>query len=197
MDEREILSACAPKARSREALEEAVAECFYLLAQGRLAALGDLYDILGVDVFGYVRSMTGSNSDAEDVFQEVFAKIAGRGAKLARVNKPLAYVFTVARNEALSLISRRSKRRHAGEEALLFEAAPQERPIRLTPSEAQDALAKLPDEQRETVVLKIYQGFTFAEIGEITDVSANTAASRYRYGIEKLARLLKFATGDE
>ena len=44
----------------------------------------------------------------------------------------------------------------------------------------------LPAEQREVVFLKIYEGLTFKEIGSVCGVSANTAASRYRYGIEKL-----------
>jgi RNA polymerase sigma-70 factor (ECF subfamily) len=44
----------------------------------------------------------------------------------------------------------------------------------------------LPAEQREAVYLKIFDGLTFKEIGSVCGVTANTAASRYRYGIEKL-----------
>ena len=47
-------------------------------------------------------------------------------------------------------------------------------------------VARLPQEQREVVALKIDGGLTFAEIGEALSISANTAASRYRYALEKL-----------
>ena len=45
---------------------------------------------------------------------------------------------------------------------------------------------ELPAEQREVVYLKVFDGLTFKEIASVCGVSANTAASRYRYGIEKL-----------
>ena len=44
----------------------------------------------------------------------------------------------------------------------------------------------LPAEQKEVVFLKVFDGMTFKEIGSVCGVSSNTAASRYRYGIEKL-----------
>jgi RNA polymerase sigma-70 factor (ECF subfamily) len=52
------------------------------------------------------------------------------------------------------------------------------------------ALASLPVEQREVVVLKVYEGLSFKEIAELTDISINTIASRYRYAIEKLRGVL-------
>jgi len=176
-----------------------IAACFRLIAQGRIAALGDLYDLTAVDLYGYIRSILGSASEAEDVFQEVFARIAARGPKLIKVEKPLAYMFTIARNEAFGVLSKRAARRRLGEDAALFEepAAENSSGPTLTASEATRALAELPDDQRETVVLKIYEGCTFAQIAEITEVSANTAASRYRYGLMKLAKLLGKAIKEE
>ena len=55
----------------------------------------------------------------------------------------------------------------------------------------QQAVAKLPAEQAEVVVLKIWEQFTFAEIATLIDESPNTAASRYRYALEKLSRHLQ------
>ena len=50
----------------------------------------------------------------------------------------------------------------------------------------EQALPTLPDEQREVLALKIDGGLTFAEIGALLGVGLNTAASRYRYALEKL-----------
>ena len=52
-------------------------------------------------------------------------------------------------------------------------------------------LAALPCDQREVIVLKIWHAHTFEEIGELLDISPNTAAGRYRYGLQKLRLFLK------
>ena len=53
------------------------------------------------------------------------------------------------------------------------------------------ALQKLPSSQAEVVVLKIWEGMTFAEIAEVLGESPNTAASRYRYALQKLSQYLQ------
>jgi RNA polymerase sigma-70 factor (ECF subfamily) len=52
------------------------------------------------------------------------------------------------------------------------------------------ALRALPAEQREVVHLKIYDGMTFQAIADRLEIPLNTAASRYRYAIDKLRELL-------
>ena len=51
---------------------------------------------------------------------------------------------------------------------------------------AQAALTQLPPEQREVIVLKVWGGLTFSQIAETLGMPANTAASRYRYGLTAL-----------
>ena len=55
----------------------------------------------------------------------------------------------------------------------------------------QAALAQLPTAQREVIVLKIWGELTFAQIAQALDESINTIASRYRYGLEAMRRLLE------
>ena len=52
------------------------------------------------------------------------------------------------------------------------------------------ALRELPEEQREVLVMKIWGGLTFAQVGEALAISANTAGSRYRYALERLREAL-------
>ena len=54
-----------------------------------------------------------------------------------------------------------------------------------------DALAELPAEQRAVVHLKFWEGLTFEQIAEALDIPLNTAASRYRYGLDKLREWLR------
>jgi RNA polymerase sigma-70 factor (ECF subfamily) len=54
-----------------------------------------------------------------------------------------------------------------------------------------DALARVPEDQREVVILKLFEGLTFREIASVCDESIPTVASRYRYGVDKLRGLLE------
>ena len=62
---------------------------------------------------------------------------------------------------------------------------------RLFRDELSEALAGLPEEQRAVVHLKLWEGLTFEEIAAALDISPNTAASRYRYGLDKLRDRLR------
>ena len=69
-----------------------------------------------------------------------------------------------------------------------FEPSREENPAE---AEAKRCLAGLPPEQREVIVLKIWNEFTFEAIGRLLELSPNTVAGRYRYGMNKLKTLLK------
>jgi len=57
--------------------------------------------------------------------------------------------------------------------------------------ELEAALKTLSDKESEVVVLSVWSGMSFAEIAEVTECSKSTAASRYRYALEKLRKLMK------
>src|SRR5215467_7394662 len=109
--------------------------------------------------------------------------------RVAAPLQPEHYCVRAFRNRALNY--RRSLwRRLAREWESMdwFERSPVESPAE---REAMQALAKLPAEQREVIVLKIWHEYTFEEIGELLEISPNTAAGRYRYGLQKLKTHLK------
>ena len=60
--------------------------------------------------------------------------------------------------------------------------------------DAMRCLAELPPEQREVIVLKLWHDCTFAMIGGLLDISPNTAAGRYRYGLQKIRLCLEGLT---
>jgi RNA polymerase sigma-70 factor (ECF subfamily) len=84
----------------------------------------------------------------------------------------------------------RNYERLAAETASLFARAsdPDERAFGAALT---DALGELPIEQRAVVHLKLWEGLTFEAIAEALEISPNTAASRYRYGVDKLRGLLR------
>ncbi|HEX7862503.1 MAG TPA: sigma-70 family RNA polymerase sigma factor [Verrucomicrobiae bacterium] len=145
-----------------------------------------LYDEKAAQLILYGRALGLSHSEAEDVLQETFIALM----KLAERPKSVeSYAFRTVRNRALNY-KRSLWRRLAREVESLrwFERSPDETAAERA---AMRALQHLPREQREVIVLKIWSRYTFDEIAGVLELSPNTVAGRYRYGIEKLRVSLK------
>lgn len=157
--------------------------------------LAALYDAHGLGVFGYVHAILADRAEAEDVVQEVFLRALARSRWWFGLSNPAGYLYRAARNEALSRLRKRSVRTRAAAE-LAYSVA-MIAPVDGTLDAAEEAarvnaaLLALPVEQREVVVLKVYQNMTFKEIAHVTGASQNTAASRYRYALAKLKEILE------
>jgi RNA polymerase sigma-70 factor (ECF subfamily) len=145
----------------------------------------DLYERVGRGLYAYARSLTGRADLAEDFVQEAFLRYLQTGrSPLDPAAGP--FLYGIVRNLGHDL-ARRSARRAKHES----EAA-RAKPV-VSPGSEALALAELeqlPLEQREVVVLKILADLTFEEIGELVRAPAATAASRYRYALEKLTARL-------
>ena len=157
--------------------------------------LEQLYDAHAQAIFAFVMNVTRSEAETRDVLQEVFVKLASRPELLRDVRDERGFLLRLAHNLALDLMRRRSSRekRHdqfAAEADLVFEPSHDvdERSFREALSEG---LALLPVEQRAVAHLKLWEGLTFEAIAEMLDISLNTAASRYRYAIDKLRERLR------
>ena len=157
--------------------------------------LHQLYDQHAASLFGFVLNLTRSEPDTRDVLQELFLKIAARPDQLAAVRQPRAWLLRLAHNLAIDTLRRRAGHDHAIERAAAEPAplfAPSQNPDETSYRAAlASALAELPAEQRAVVHLKLWEDLTFAEIADALDIPPNTAASRYRYAIDKLQTLLR------
>ena len=154
--------------------------------------LEDLYRSKAAEILLYGRALGLSHSEAEDVLQETFATLVRSENPPPR--QPLHYCLRTFRNRALNYkrsLFRRLAREF--ESKRWFEPAAGEVPQE---TEAMRCLATLPREQREVIVLKIWHQHTFEEIGQLLEISPNTAAGRYRYGMNKLRACLE-ETPDE
>ncbi len=145
-----------------------------------------LYESKAGKVLLYGRALGLSHSESEDVLQETFISLLELDTQPA---DPLRFVVRCFRNRALNY--RRGFWRRLVRELEAHRWFEKSDEPSVEEEQAMRHLAKLSQEQREVIVLKIWHGETFESIGSLLDISPNTAAGRYRYGLKKLRELLQ------
>jgi RNA polymerase sigma-70 factor, ECF subfamily len=163
------------------------------IRKGDPAALADVYDCLGHKLYIYLLTILRSESAAEETLQNLFVTIARKRELLLKASNLTGYLFRMARNHALDF---RRRQRPADEPLAAYEAVLVWHDDSLAIERREEwaavlrALDHLPFEQQEVINLKNLQGLTFDEIGQALNISRNTAASRYRYGLQRLREIL-------
>lgn len=151
----------------------------------------------------FARQQTRSQEDAQDIFQDALVKLVDKirsGEFVGGQDSWLPYLYTAIRRLAIDL-SRKDDRRKRREDNVGIEIEEDakdafhpwfesEASDDETRSQLEDGLKELPQKFSEVITMKIWGERTFAEIGETLGISQNTAASRYRYGLEALKKHL-------
>jgi RNA polymerase sigma-70 factor (ECF subfamily) len=154
-----------------------------------------LYDNHAQALFAFLLNLTRDEDDTRDVLQEVFVKLARQTGLLDGVRDERAFLIRLVHNAAIDLMRRRGTREkhheQFGTEAVTPFAPtedPDEQSFRIALAEA---LGELPPDQRAVVHLKLWEELTFEQIAAALEIPPNTAASRYRYGLDKLRDRLR------
>jgi RNA polymerase sigma-70 factor (ECF subfamily) len=140
-------------------------------------------------VYNYLLRLVSNREDALDVSQEVFLKAYQSLPKLDDPARFAGWLFRIAHNEAFSLLRRRRP-----DTELIGDPRPASTSARLLPIElslaVESALGRLNDDQREAVLLKVYQGFKFEEMAEILGCPVSTVKSRLYTALDLLKTTL-------
>jgi len=154
-----------------------------------------LYDDHAQALFAFLLNLTRSEADTRDLLQELFIKLAQRPQLLDGIREPRAFLLRLTHNLAIDAMRRRGTREKTHEQVAADTAsvfAPIADPDELAFRNAlSKAIGELPADQRAVVHLKLWEGLTFETIAGLLDISPNTAASRYRYGLDKLRERLR------
>ena len=154
-----------------------------------------LYDEHAQPLYAFLLNLTRDEADTRDLLQDIFVKLARDPELLTGVRDERAFLIRLAHNAAIDMMRRRGTRDKTREQFTaesISPFAPANDPDEQTFRNAlADALAELPAEQRTVVHLKLWERLTFEEIAETLDIPLNTAASRYRYGLDKLRECLR------
>src|SRR5674476_73447 len=154
-----------------------------------------LYDEHAQTLYAFLLNFTRDEADTRDLLQEIFVKLARDPELLTGIREERAFLIRLAHNAAIDLMRRRGTRDKTKENfaaEIISPFAPTNDPDEKTfRAELAGALAELPPDQRAVVHLKLWGGQTFEEIAAALEIPLNTAASRYRYGLDKLRGRLR------
>jgi len=166
-----------------------------LAARSEQAALAELYDRFGRPAYGLALRILRDEALAEDAVQEAFLALWRTAARFVpERGKASTWILTLVHRRAVDIV-RREERGRA--DALEQAPEPQSRDtvdeeawLRLRRERVQDALRKLPDQQREAIELAYYGGFTQSELAERLGQPLGAIKSRMFLGLTRLRELL-------
>ena len=172
-----------------------------LVARGDEGALGELYDRFGRVAYGLALRIVRDTGLAEDAVQEAFLAVWRSASRfVAERAKASTWIMTFVHRRAVDVVRREQTRR-----AEALAAAPQvggdateeEAWLRLVRTRVQEALRRLPDQQREAIELAYYGGFTQSELADRLGEPLGTIKSRMFSGLVRLRDLLAEAGHQE
>ena len=165
-----------------------------LAARSEQSALAELYDRYGRPAYGLALRVLRDDALAEDAVQDAFLALWRTAARFVpERGKASTWIFTLVHRRAVDLVRREERRR-----ADTIEQAPEqgggsveeEALLRFQRERVQNALKKLPDQQREAIELAYYGGFTQSELAERLGQPLGTIKSRMFLGLARLRELL-------
>ncbi len=142
-------------------------------------------------VYNYLLRLVRNREDALDLTQDVFLKAYQNLRKLDDPGRFAPWLYRIAHNEAYSMFRKRRPETDVDEiepeavETGITVGGSSVFPVELSLAVA-SALDRLSSDQREAVVLKIYQGFKFEEMAEILSCPVSTVKSRLYTALELL-----------
>jgi len=176
-------------------------ELIRLYLNGDIGALNILVKRYHKPVFNYILKLVGNREAADDLAQTVFIKCYKSLRRLKDHNRFAPWLYRIAVNVVRDYWRQRRDMAPLDDESddvnsLTNLLASDDDPYEAVEAEqraelVRRALKMLPQEQREVLVLKIYQGLKFTEIAEIVDAPLNTVKSRLYYGISALKKIFQ------
>jgi RNA polymerase sigma factor (sigma-70 family) len=190
----EYAIAFAPAKRRVRVRERSDEELLEAVASGDDGALAALYDRFGRVAYGLAYRILRDQALAEDAVQEAFLAVwrSAQGYRRERA-KPATWILTLVHRRSVDLVRREDRRRA---EALDETREPatasvdEEAGIRDRRMAVQEALTRLPEDQRQALELAYYGGLTQSELAERLGVPLGTIKSRMFAGLARLRELL-------
>lgn len=176
-----------------------------LVAHAHADALGVLYDRYARLVFSVALTFVGDQAIAEEITQDVFTNVWQKaGSYQPEQSRVSTWLTSIARNRAIDILRRRGVRPEAT--SIAWEDAqsdglphPETTPelvdLVILQKTVRSALAALPEDQRQPLILAYFRGMSHSEIAETLGEPLGTVKTRIRLAMQKLRRLLDETDG--
>ena len=155
--------------------------------------LEKVYDKYASELYKYALMISADHGTAEDAVQQVFVKMLKMGNRVLQIESYNGYLRRAVRNECYEIIKKRNLSKGIVEKLSskpIIENSDEKEANEEERELLEGVIKELAPEQREVLHMKVFEDKTLSEIGEMTGVSTNTAASRYRYAMDKLREIL-------
>ena len=164
-------------------------ELIYRIANEDTNALEALYKSTKSAVWALVLSRVKNPHDAEDILQDVYVRIFKNADKYTSVGKPMAWIFTIAKNLCVSLERSKSSFSDMGLDELMeyfhdSEMSEEDRVI------IREIMSELSEEEQEIVILHAVSGYRHKDIAQMLSLPINTVLSKYNRAIKKLKSMM-------
>ena len=150
--------------------------------RAQIAEIEQLYRQHGPALLLFAQAITGDGAHAQDAIHQVFLRLIEDGDH-RRALDVKAYLFACVRNAACNYVRARRRNVELADDSAWFDPPDHDHAAELN---LRRALNSLPEDQRQVAVLHVWGELTFSQIADLLEISANTAASRYRYALARL-----------
>lgn len=168
-------------------------QCIKRIAGGDQEALALLYEQTHAAIYGFALSILKNKQDAEDVLQDTYIQIWNAAVSYTSEGKPLAWMFTIARNLALMRIREQSRTVAVAPEDWQSVFADEPAVNHEDRLMLASLLGTLSDEERQIVILHAMTGLKHREIADLLNLRLTTVLSKYNRALKKLRKTLKEA----
>lgn len=176
-----------------------------LFQNGNVSAFSGLYARYKQPIFVFLLRQCGDKNTAVDLTQDTFTRVIRSAAGFRHGSRFSTWIYTIARNAAVDAARRQKHRNHRSLDQPLTadgpalsekisgpDAAPdRQTTARQLQKDLEQAIASLPEEQREVFLMREYAGLPFKEIARIVEAREGTVKSRMRYALESLRQELR------
>ena len=173
-----------------------ISECFQNLAKGDASAFETIFELYKKRVFGVALKMLKSETEAEEIVQDVFLSIWLAKSKLSDVNDPEAYLFTITYNTIYTHLKKASRNQQLLKTIIDHLTQIQnttDEPIAAheTGKLINEAIQQLPPQQRAVYELSKQEGLSYNEIAECMHLSRNTVRNHLAEAMKTIRAFLK------
>lgn len=160
------------------------------ISRGNRDAIGDIYDLTRNGVYGFILSILKNPEDAEDVLQDTYIKICSSADMYTPQGKPMAWIFTIARNLCLMKLRKQTKQVDIPDfeweqlESGNGDFGTEDRIV------LKAALSQISDEESQIVMMHAVGGMKHREIADVLDMPLATVLSKYNRALKKLQKVL-------